>query len=69
MQLIKVVLPCQLVRIVNPARHNGQFKKYRLTFSRYELVPDAVQGKTAFDIAEECTLSAHPPAGIGKTKF
>eukprot|EP00808_Paulinella_micropora_P025959 g885.t1 len=40
-QLIKVVLPCQLVRIVNPARHNGQFKKDRLTFSRYELVPDA----------------------------
>eukprot|EP00808_Paulinella_micropora_P019672 g78034.t1 len=62
-QLIKVVLPCQLVRIVNPARHNGQFKKCGLTFSRYELVPDAVQGKTAFDIAEACTLSAHPPAG------
>eukprot|EP00808_Paulinella_micropora_P013557 g18935.t1 len=62
-QLIKVVLPCQLVRIVNPARHNGQFKKDRLTFSRYELVADAVQGKTAFDIAEACTLSAHPPAG------
>eukprot|EP00808_Paulinella_micropora_P023349 g53616.t1 len=66
-QLIKVVLPCQLVRIVNPARHNGQFKKCGLTFSRYELVPDAVQGKTAFDIAKACTLSAHPPAYVGSS--
>eukprot|EP00808_Paulinella_micropora_P001880 g74886.t1 len=62
-QVIQALLPCTLERVRNAARSDGQFNLHGRTYSRYELLPNTLQEKSAFEIADACALEPQPPSG------